>query len=213
MDAYNHTGLLRAVLAQVCGAEIRKTKFAKGMSKQDTWKIRDFITFGGSPVCNSAFLGLSDVANGLFFVFGLTFGQTQCTVVKISVQQRKAETFCQNFGITPSAMNNDVILMLSVVCDIAIVVVSLTECPDSEFNLESHLKDPKRVRNTTPTGDDKETVFLDAILPVACQACPRTQQPRHTCGRYERHISPVEYFCAATTLSSRRRMTCLRRFS
>ena len=29
--------------------------------------------------------------------------------------------------------------------------------------------------NSTISGDHDETVFLDAILPVACQACPRTQ--------------------------------------
>ena len=29
--------------------------------------------------------------------------------------------------------------------------------------------------NTTITGDHEKTVFLDAILPVACQACPRTR--------------------------------------
>ena len=28
--------------------------------------------------------------------------------------------------------------------------------------------------NTTITGDHEKPVFLDAILPVACQACPRT---------------------------------------
>ena len=59
-------------------------------------------------------------------------------MVKISVQQRMAETVYQNLGTTPSEMSNDVMLMLSLVCDIAIVVVSLTE-----FNLESYLKDPK----------------------------------------------------------------------
>ena len=94
----------------------------------------------------------------------------------ISVQQRMAETIYQNLVTTPSEMSIDVILMLSVVYDIAIVVVSLTECPDSEFNLESYLKDPKRMRsNTTITGDHKKTVFLDAVLPVACQACARTR--------------------------------------
>ena len=92
----------------------------------------------------------TDVVNGLFYVFGLAFRQTPCTMVKISVQQRMAETIYQN-------------------------VVSLTECPDSEFNLESYLKHPKRMRsNTTIAGDHEKTVFLDAILPVACQACPRT---------------------------------------
>ena len=63
-----------------------KTRSAMGMSKQDTWKIRDFSTLGGSAVAEfvtGAFLGPcekldaeTDVVNGLFFVFGLTFWQT-----------------------------------------------------------------------------------------------------------------------------------------
>ena len=73
-------------------------------------------------------------------------------------------------------MSNDVILMLSLVHDIVTDAVSLAKCPDSEFNLDPYLKDQERMRsNTTITGDHKETVFLDVILPVACQACPRTQ--------------------------------------
>ena len=84
------------------------------------------------------------MVNGLFFVFGLTFRQTPCTMVKISVQQRMAGTIYQSLVTTPSEMSIDVKLMLSLVHDIAIVVVSLTECPDSEFNLESYLKDPKK---------------------------------------------------------------------
>ena len=168
------------------GMETCKTRSAMGMSKQDTWKIRDFITLGGSArseFVTGAFLGPceeldaeTDVVNGLFFVFGLTFRQTPCTMVKISVQQRMGETLYQNLVATPSEMSTDVILMLSFVYDIAFVVVSLTECPDSEFNLESCLKDPKRMRsNTTISGDHKKAVFLDAILLVACQACPRTR--------------------------------------
>ena len=57
-----------------------------GTSKQDTWKIRDFITLGGSAVAEfvtGAFLGPCEeldaetyVANGLVFVFGLTFRQS-----------------------------------------------------------------------------------------------------------------------------------------
>ena len=56
-----------------------------GMSKQDTWKIRDFITLGDSAVAEVVTGGLLgpceeldaeiDVVNGLFF-FGLTFRQT-----------------------------------------------------------------------------------------------------------------------------------------
>ena len=46
----------------------------------------------------------------------------------------------------------------------------------SDSDLESYLKEPIRMRgNTTNAGDHEETVFLEAILPVACQACPRTQ--------------------------------------
>ena len=111
-----------------------KTRSAMGMSKQDTWKIRDFSTLGGSAVAEfvtGAFLGPceeldaeTDVVNGLFFVFGLTFRQTPCTMVKISVQQRMAETIYQSLVTTPSEMSIDVILMLSLVYDIAIVVVS-----------------------------------------------------------------------------------------
>ena len=64
------------------GMKMCKTRSAMGMSKQDTWKIRDFITLGGSAVAEfarGAFLGPceeldaeTDVVNGLFFVFGLT---------------------------------------------------------------------------------------------------------------------------------------------
>ena len=108
--------------------------------------------------------------------FGPMFRQTPYTMVKISVQQKMAETMYQNLGTTPSEMSNDAILMLSLVHDIVTDAVSLAECPDSEFNLESYLKDQKRMRsNTTISGHHEETVFLDAILPVACQACPWTQ--------------------------------------
>ena len=162
-----------------------KTRSAMGMSKHDNWKIRDFSTLGGSAVAEfvtGAFLGPyeklddeTDVVNGLFLVFGLTFRLTPCNMVKISVQ-RMRETIYQCLVTTPSEMSFDVIQMLSLVRDIATVVVSLTDRPDSEFILESYLKDPKRMRsNTTITGDHEKNVFLDAILPVACQACPRTR--------------------------------------
>ena len=187
-----------------------KTRSAMGMSKQDTWKIRDFITLGGSAVAEfvtGAFLGPceeldaeTDVVNGLSLVFGLTFRQTPCTMVKISVQQRMAEAIYQNLVTTWSEMSIDVILMLSLVYDIAIVVVSLTECPDSEFNLESYLKDPKRMRsNTTITGDNEKTVFLDAILPVACQACPRTCTFPHKWQIRTTHQPNGKFMCGDNT--------------
>ena len=61
---------------------------------------------------------------------------------------------------------------MSLVSDIAFVIVSLIECPDSD--LESYLNEPIRMRsNTTNAGDLEKTVFLDAIIPGACPACPR----------------------------------------
>ena len=104
-----------------------KTTSAMGMSKQDTWKIRDFSTLGGSAVAEfvtGAFLGPyeklddeTDVVNGLFLVFGLTFRLTPCNMVKISVQQRITETIYQCLVTTPSEMSFDVIQMLSLVHD------------------------------------------------------------------------------------------------
>ena len=49
--------------------------------------------------------------------------------------QKVTKTIRQNLGTSPSEMNKDVVLTLSLVFDsVIVVVVSLTECPDSEFN-------------------------------------------------------------------------------
>ena len=61
-------------------------------------------------------------------------------MVKIGVQQKMAEAIYQNLGTPPSEMSIDVLLMLSFVSDIATDVVSLAECSDSEFHLESYSK-------------------------------------------------------------------------
>ena len=88
--------------------------------------------------------------------------------------QKVTKAIRQNLGTSPPEMSKDVVLTLSLVFDSAIFVVSLTECPDSEFNPLSYLKDPKRMRsNTTNAGVLEKSVFLDAILPGACPACPR----------------------------------------
>ena len=125
-----------------------------GMSKQDAWKNRDFIILGDSAVAEfvtDAFLGPyeelaaeSDMVTGLYSDFGPMFRQTPYTMVKISIQQKMAETVYQNLGTTPSEMSNDALLMPSLVHDIVTVAVSLAQCPDSEFNLESYLKDQKK---------------------------------------------------------------------
>ena len=108
-------------------------------------------------------------------------------------------------------MSKDVVLTLSLVFDSAIVVVSLTECPDSEFNPESYLKDPKKMRsNTTNAGDLEKSVVLYAILPGACPACPRILTTSQTNGRYDQCSSPMENLWASST-TLRRTTTCLRR--
>ena len=141
------------------------------------------IVIGGSAVAEfvtDAFLRpyeeLVAVVNGLCSDFGpMFFRRTPYTMVKISVQQKMAKTMYQNLGTTPSEMSNDALLMVSLVHDIVTDAVSLAECSDSEFNLESYLKDQKRMQsNTTISGDHEETVFLDAILLDASQTCPRT---------------------------------------
>ena len=106
------------------GVEMCKTRSEMGMSKQDTWKYRDFIILGGSAVVEfvkDAFLGPyeevvaeNDVVNGLYSEFGPMFRQTLYTMVKISVQLKMGETRCQNLG-TPSDMSNDAMLTLSLV--------------------------------------------------------------------------------------------------
>ena len=136
------------------GVEKCKTRSEMGMSKQDAWKNRDFIILGGSAVAEfvtDAFLGPyeelvaeNDVVNGLYSDFGPMFRQTPYTMVEISVQQKMAETMYQNLGTAPSEMSNDALLMLSLVHDIVTDAVSLAECPDSEFDLESYLKDQKK---------------------------------------------------------------------
>ena len=72
----------------------------------------------------------NDVVNGLYSKFGpKLFRQTSYTMVKISVQQKMAETIYQNLGTPPSEMSNDVLLMLSLLSDTTTDVVSLAECP------------------------------------------------------------------------------------
>ena len=231
------------------GVEMCKTRSAMGISKQDAWKNRDFIILGGSAVAEfvtDAFFGPyeacrfrsvsdprhangmlttgqkeNDLVNILYSKFGpMLFRQTPYTMVKISVQQKMAETIYQNLGTPPSEMSNDVLPMLSLVSDIVTDVVSLAECPDSEFNLESYLKDlvteqdalafhvcpiqikkKKRMRsNTTITGDHKKTVFPDAILPAACQACPRTQTTSpHKWQIRTAHQSNEKFICGDCT--------------
>ena len=84
----------------------------------------------------------NDVVNGLYSDFGPTLlRQTPYTMIEFSLQQKVAEAIYQNLSTPPSEMSNDVLLMLSLVSDIATDVVALAECPDSEFNLESYLKD------------------------------------------------------------------------
>ena len=54
--------------------------------------------------------------------------------------------------------------------------------------------------NTTISGDHEETVFPDAILPVACQACPRTQTTfPHKWQKPRAHQSNEKFMCGDYT--------------
>ena len=64
------------------------------------------------------------------------------------VQQKVAKAFRQNLDTSPSEMNNDVVLMLSLVSAIATDVVAPTECPYSESNFGSYLNDLVTVQDT-----------------------------------------------------------------
>ena len=159
------------------GVEICKTRFEMGMSKQDAWKNRDFIILGDSAVAEfvtDAFLGTRSWLPRTMWLTVCTMISARCSgnhhtpLVKISVQQKMAETTYQNLGTAPSEMNNDALLMLSLVQDIVTDVVSLAECPDSEFNLEPCLKDQKRMRSNTilysPETMKKQTSWMPFFL-------------------------------------------------
>ena len=82
---------------------------------------------------NEELVAENDVVNGLYSDFCPMLRQPPYTMmVKISVQQKMAETMYQSLGTTPSEMSNDALLMLSLVHDIVTDAVSLAECPDSE---------------------------------------------------------------------------------
>ena len=136
-------------------------------------KISDLSNADGELATEQKFVAENDAAIGLFFVF--------------------VPMLRQNLGTSASEMNNDVLLMLSLVSGIATDVVAPAECPDAEFNLESYLNDLVTVQdalafhvcpfrlfkgmlsNTTITRDHKKTVFPVVIRPVTCRVFPRTQ--------------------------------------
>ena len=172
-------------------------------SGQDAWKIRDLIALGSSAVAESAtdvfsrayeacsvwsvsvpihengtlttgqkYVAEYDVANDLADLGPMLSRQTQYTLTKLSVQRKVAEATYLSFGTFSSELSTGATTTMSLVSDIAFVIVSLSECPDSD--LESHLNEPIRMRsNTTNARDLEKTVFLDAIIPGACPACPR----------------------------------------
>ena len=171
-------------------------------SGQDAWKIRDIITLGSSAVADFAtgvfscayeasawnvsvpihengtlttgqkYVAEYDVANDLSDLGPMLSRQTQHTLTKFSVQRKVAEANYLSFGTFSSELSKGATTTMSLVFDITFVIVSLTECPHSD--LESYLNEPIRTRsNTTNARDLEKTVFLDAIFPGACPACPR----------------------------------------
>ena len=156
-------------------------------SGQDAWKIRDLITLGSSAVAEFAtdvfscayeacsawnvsvpihengtlttgqkYVAEYDVANDMSDLGLMLSRQTQYTLTKFSAERKEAEANELSKGATTT---------MSLVSDIAFVIVSLTECPDSD--LESYLNEPIRMRsNTTNARDFEKTVFLVPAQPV-----------------------------------------------
>ena len=107
-----------------------------------------------------------------------------------------AETMYQNLVTTPSELSNDAILMLSLVHDIVTDAVPLVECPDSEFNLESYLKDQKKGCGATQQFLEtmkREFSWMPFFL-LPARPVPGPRPPSHTSGRYRRLISPMKIF-------------------
>merc|ERR1712135_117340 len=85
-----------------CGVEICKTRFAMGMSEQDAWKNRDFITLGGSAVAEFV-AGLSRIPATQMGCWPLdrswlprTVWSTVCTLVSVRCCSSKFRTPWQN---------------------------------------------------------------------------------------------------------------------
>ena len=67
------------------------------------------------------------VDNGLYSGFGpMLFKQISCTMAKINVQQKVAETICQNLGTSPSEMSKGAVLPVSLGSDVAAGVAAPT---------------------------------------------------------------------------------------
>ena len=138
--------------------------------------------FGGAVCCSVTHSGTTsiDIVNSQMqlkpakYTSFITVDKNNISAEGLSALLTDEMTIRQNLGTPPCEMSKDVVLTLSLVSNSAIVVVSLTECLDSELNPESYLKDPKRMRsNTTNAGNLGKSVFLDAFLFGGCLACPR----------------------------------------
>ena len=73
-----------------------------------------------------------DVANDLSDLGPMLSRQTQYTLTKFSVQRKVAEANYLSFGTFSSELSKSATTTVSLVSDIAFVIVSLTECPDSD---------------------------------------------------------------------------------
>ena len=111
-------------------------------------------------------------------------------MTKFSVQQKVAEAIYLSLGTSSFELSKGATPTVSLVSDIAFVIVSSTECPDSEP--ESHLKEPIRMRSNTTNADHEKSVFLGAILPDACPACPRILTPFPPPHPNKRHIRSAQ---------------------
>ena len=171
------------------GVEGCKTRSEMGMSKQDAWNNLGFIILGGSAdaeFVTGAFLGPrgelvaeNDVGDGLY-------SDVQTHPIhrgKISVQQKMAETMYQNLGTAPSEVSIDVILMLSLVCDI--VVESLWQSVPTQNLILIHIR--KINKGCGASQQFRETMKKQfswmVFFLLLARLVPGLRPPSHTSGR------------------------------
>ena len=153
-------------------AELATEVFSCAYEACSAWNVSVPSHENGTLTTGQKYVGEYDVANDLSDLGPMLSRQTHYTLTKFSVQRKVAEVNYLSFGTFSSELSKGATTTMSLVSDIAFVIVSLTECPDSD--LESYLKKPIRMRsNTTNARVLTKSVFLDVILPGACPACPR----------------------------------------
>ena len=120
-------------------AEFATDVFSRAHEACSAWNVSVPTHENGTLTTGQKYVAEYDVANDLSDLGPMLSGQTQYTLTKFSVQQKVAEANDLSFGTFSSELSKGGTTTMSLVSDIAFVIVSPTECPDSD--LESYLNE------------------------------------------------------------------------